>query len=408
MEIQSVRTEEYDAAAGLASVTAVVVRADGSKESIWFRGLPTAVAESATKSANPWLVLLLPAAVALGEDVSTALPADRALVRNLQSLQLIWETWFPGLNRINLQCDTVSDFVRTESQSREKACLFSGGVDSFHVLAEHVGKDRVGDLHLLITVGGFDIPLGRADEFDKVAASATAVAQSINARSVSVETNLRSGSFGLADWGRMSHGCALAGIGLLFQSQIDELFIGSTRTFPNLRRWGSHPVTDPLCSTSAMKVTHFGSTVSRAEKTRILCLLPPALEHLRVCWEQGAAGNCGECVKCIRTMATLHVLGQLKNCITFKNAEFSPQKIKSLHIANPGEIAFFEEIRDLAILRGDRQTRAAIEHALKTSEKKNRRLKVRASILNPLARWMGDKPFFWRISAAIENGSGVN
>ena len=68
---------------------------DGFEEAIWF-DLPEALRPQITSSGNPWLVLLLPLAVSLGEPLRLEIPVDPVLLERCHALLDVWHAWYPG------------------------------------------------------------------------------------------------------------------------------------------------------------------------------------------------------------------------------------------------------------------------------------------------------------------------
>lgn len=227
-----------------------------------------------------------------------------------------------------------------------------------------------------------------------VVKSSLAAADHFGVSSVPVSTNLRETRFRAASWGSLSHGCALAGVGLIFEKEYREILVGSTHTIPDFQPWGSHVLTDPLCSSSVTSIVHDGAACNRVEKAALISTSDIALTHLRVCWKQQAAGNCGECGKCLRTMATLNLLGKLKHSERFAHIEFSLHDIENIFLRDKNVLSFFREILEETVARADLTTAAALENLLKQS----RRLRTYLHFAS-LTKTM---PFLWCHHKTIE------
>jgi len=155
---------------------------------------------------------------------------------------------------------------------------------------------------------------------------------------IEVKTNIRSVTAKYAPWS-LTHGGALASVGLLFSKLISEVYISSSRTTNQLRPWGTHPEIDSLWSTNGCKFIHFGVETSRLEKVRYISNYPEVHSSLKVCYENpNEEYNCGRCDKCIRTMVSLEIVGSLEKVTTFPKIDFSSLSNVRLH-----NIVFHEE-----------------------------------------------------------------
>src|SRR5262245_32168146 len=231
----------------------------------------------------------------------------------------IWRCWYPRLHIIPLEVEVAK--VEPRTTARRTAAFFSSGVDAWFTLLSHQNESHTTQIDDLLTVWGLDIRVDRPREFDKLREVLGRVTSKYQLAGVEVATNFyREGTFwrARADWGQVGHGCALASIGLLFQNRYCRVLIPSTHRYDDLIPWGSHPLTDPLLSTSATRFVHDGAGFSRTEKTAFVINSQLALDNLQVCWGTGSFHNCGTCDKCYRTMTTLLLLGALDRCGTFE------------------------------------------------------------------------------------------
>jgi hypothetical protein len=73
----------------------------------------------------------------------------------------------------------------------------------------------------------------------------------------------------------------------------------------------SDPLTLHLLSTETTECISTGCQYSRTKKTEKVAVLPSSYEYLNVCMRNSGVGNCSTCYKCLRTLVTLEVLGKL-------------------------------------------------------------------------------------------------
>lgn len=184
---------------------------------------------------------------------------------------------------------------------------FSLGVDSFYSL---FFADPAPDF--LVLAAGYDVPLERGEVLDAMCRSVAEIAEATGAQWALIETDLRKHRlFRKASW-ECTHGAAVAMLGHLVSDHCGTFLISSSFEQGKLGPWGSHPDLDPLWSSSALGVRHFGDHVSRLEKLRRLINHPVARNyverHLRVCWvAPKASGNCGQCRKCTLLRVSLEL-----------------------------------------------------------------------------------------------------
>jgi hypothetical protein len=193
------------------------------------------------------------------------------------------------------------------------AACFTGGLDSFHTLL--TSGDR---LDHLVFVHGYDMSLDDHVRISAFERSFREVARRTGKRAVLLRTNLRDHpACASVSWDR-THGAALASAGHVLAREIGTLVIPSSYRIAHLIPWGSHPLTDPLWSSSRMSVVHDDATLSREEKMLRIVHEPIVWENLRVCWENLApTGNCSRCRKCVRAMIAIAAYGRLADFTVF-------------------------------------------------------------------------------------------
>jgi hypothetical protein len=242
----------------------------------------------------------------------------------------------------------------------------------------------------LIFVHGFDVELSNTAAWEHVCESLQRAADSLGKRLVRVATNLRDTRFGATDWPRLSHGAALAGVAHALGARYDTVLIGSSSGYRDLRPWGSHPLTDPMFSSSSVCIMHDGAEFSRVEKVEYVVKSAIVLRHLRTCWKSHTGDNCQDCNGCYRTLLTLDALGVLDDCATFDRASLDMRRAAHVYCRHDYDFRLFAQVRDLA-LRVDRSDIAsAVEHSLAASPILTHRLErleaLRSSRL--MGRWV--------------------
>lgn len=163
----------------------------------------------------------------------------------------------------------------------------------------------------------------------------------------------------------LSHGSALGSVANLLG--FSRTFVPSSRPYANLYPLGSHPLSDPLWSNECVQIIHDGCEAGRADKTRMICECQPALENLRVCFED-VNNNCGKCEKCLRTMLSIHICHSV-------SGPFPPlpslKVLRKLSIGGGIErLFYYSEIYDLAMQMDNKELANALRIAMRRHERK--------------------------------------
>ena len=360
-------------------------------EIFWFE-VPGPLAGFLSVSGNPWLACLLPLAVTLGEPLRISAPLDTALHRGATELMHIGEGWSPHLRAIPIEAD-VPGPVPVAPAPKRAMTFFSGGIDSFFTILRYEAESGmpIGDL---VKARGLDIPLQNSQAFERLRARLRKAADELGKNLIDISTNLRETRLRETQWGELSHGAALASIGLALEGGYDRIVISSTHSHDSLLPWGSHPATDPLLSTTWTQVVHYGAVYTRVQKTEAISTSDIALRSLKVCALTRSEENCSACNKCYRTMITLSLLGVLDRCPTFNTSKFDVKNIPSIYSQDKSAQIFLEEVRDLARAKGREDIAGAIEESFRHSRRLHKWV--------TLAEKLNETPFIWRLAEPVE------
>ena len=396
MELRDVEVSASPRGSGFARLRGEVTYDDAAHpaEEYWF-DVASPLPEVLTTSGNPWLACLAPVAATIGEPLRLGPPVDVGLLENIRELLRIWTAWYPNLRPVSIEANIGQAPPRHE---RRTASFFSGGVDSFFTALRHAngeGTPRTEEIDDLIFIHGYDIPLENGAAYSATLPVLERAAEELDRRLVVTATNLRATRFGATDWCRLSHGAALAAVGLALEPAYATCLIPSSAGYRDLRFWGSHPLTDPLFSTSTTRVVHDGPAFMRAEKTEYISTSNIALRALRVCWRSASSLNCNACNNCYRTMLTLEALGALGRCSTFDSGALDLRRAERIYCPHSYDIRQYGYVRDLA----ERNGRADIVRAVDRSLTGSARLKKRVDFL----RGMRDRRILWRWAKPLED-----
>jgi hypothetical protein len=341
---------------------------------------------AAVNNGNAWAAMALPLAAVLGEDLRLDLPVDPWLPLNAETLLTLWRHRHPKLVKpFRVEAETLP----ASAPKPAVVSSFTAGIDSFFTVLRHPECKHY--IHVL----GLDMPLWKQDAHDRLTARLEAIAESLGAKLFRMATNLRQTRWGKLPWENFASGAALSGSMLLLEGNFGTALIPASHSVAYDTGWGSHPLSDPLYSTSTMRILHDGASHTRVEKTEILVHHPLVLDHLHVCFlGQDTHGqddtNCSRCSKCYRTMLVLDALRKLKECKTFDATHYTVDLAASIECTTTAGKTFMLDVRALAERRG----RSDIVRAL---DKSFRRSRI-AKMLDPLAHTplLWRLPYYWR------------
>jgi hypothetical protein len=296
--------------------------------------------DGATLSESPdFLVptMLFPA-MSLGATPAISAPVSKRLLAGANTVQDVILRWEDSYTRVEIDTPVRDN---GSSPTGGVGAFFSGGVDSFYTVVKHL--DEV--THLVFVENVFDprVPTGEARE------AVHAAAVEFGKPLVEVRANFRHLGDAAGVRHLLYHGPALAAIGLLLQGTFRRVLIGSTFSYDNLGKWGSHPLIDPNWSTEELEVVHDGCEATRPMKVSRLAESDVAMRHLRVCQNRPLPGlersgrlNCGSCKKCLITMTNLAAADALDRCETFPD-ELDLELLAGLSIEDERDFLRFSE-----------------------------------------------------------------
>jgi hypothetical protein len=390
MELVSVRIDRSPSSRGRVRLVGDVVYDDRPRtpEQYWFE-VPETYADSLSVSGNPWLACLLPLAVTRREPLRLCRPIDPVLSANASRLMKIWTGWYPRLRIVPIDAEVKP--VEPAPEPGETAALFSGGVDSFFtVLRNREERDRESFpvIDRLLCVWGFDVGLDTPEEFERLRSRLSEAARDLGKELIDVATNLREVRLREANWGGLSHGSALASVGLALERRFSVVYIAATPSVASA--WGSHHETDPLFSTSRTRIIHHGVGVARIEKTEYVSRSDVAMRSLHVCPRAGSSENCCVCRKCYLVMLTLEAIGALSRCSAFRSRALDLERVKRIFLADLAYEKHYGEIEVRARATGRRDIADAITECLSRSRRLKRLLIV--------PDWLRTKRGLWRLA----------
>lgn len=292
-------------------VQAYLVPPGAEARALWFE-VDDVDASEITDHADPFVLAALMRAMYDGYPLRVSgAPVSAGLVTRLYEFQMVFSSWYPELNRI----DVVAEESPPQGVDRKSGiAAFSGGVDSTYTLYRQLtdpdpcwdfGVDRA-----LFTLG-YDVFVYNHDDVCALRKRLERLTNPIGVRLSLLTTNLREI---FADW-KKSHGLAVAASLSLFQRRYRHGLIASTVPYNMLYPWGSNAITDRMMGSDDFGIVHDGAERSRMDKLRYLSKWPDVMAGLRFCFtSEDVVANCGRCQKCIVTAIQLRSLGLPLDC----------------------------------------------------------------------------------------------
>ena len=292
----------------------VRIEFQGEVYTLWYR-LCNRYTDFVTQLLDPAVVALIIPAMAARENITLSGSISERLLYYLSGpYQSVLMSIIPSLDRIEIIPD---DIVRPMEKAPGVLTGFSGGIDSFCVLADHYFAANVLKgfriTHLSFNnVGSHG--KGAQALFRKRYERLVPAAERIGLPFISIDSNLDMfyRMFDNLNF-QMTHTPRNASVALLLQGGVGRYLYASAFSFEHvhLRQANamgySDLVTLPMLSTDATDVFSVGSQYSRVEKTMHVAAIPDSYDSLDICVNDKGGGNCSVCSKCMRTLLTLEI-----------------------------------------------------------------------------------------------------
>jgi len=344
--------------------------------------------EYISTSSNGFVAAMLFLAMYLGEDLEVKGRMSPKLAYGLKELQGYFNFWHPKVFKIiKIRCD---GFEIENDTPEGVMCTFSGGVDSFYTLYQHLPENEDNPLHQVthcLLLDGFALP--RTDElnysYQVIGESYEKLTRKLGIKLVLVATNITDFFEGKLH-SVQTDGPVLASAPLILGRLISTFHIASSSTYALMPPLATNAVTTSLLSTEKLTVTLHGCDTTRVDKTVAITNWPETYDKLRVCWEEIGVKNCCRCDKCVRTMITLEVAGVLSRYKTF-HIPLKRSRIRGWILLRNYNSGYAKEILDFAKTRGMNKIVFDIKYAI-----------VRSKILRRI---------FWFPSASLKKRSKI-
>lgn len=261
----------------------------------------------------PLLGLLIPA-MSMGEDIYVNGKISERLYFNLSGpYQKILQIVMPNLHQINIYPEYLYSDIHRGSGVISG---FSGGIDSFCMLADHYYNDVPESYKITHLLYNNNLPTHVTDGeilFTKRSNLTASLVEKIGLPLIVINSNLNDFYEGFAF--RKTHTPRNTSIALLLQNGAKRFLYASAYHYtdisikPMQTMANSDAITLPLLSTESLDAVSVGSEYTRVEKTFRVANLKESYDSLNVCMKNDR--NCSRCEKCMRTLLTLEIAGLL-------------------------------------------------------------------------------------------------
>lgn len=297
-------------------ISATLSGQSGQQE-IWYSVNQAHADYLTAERADGFVLAALLAAMRTGEDIRVHGSLSEKLAYNINNYySKILSIVNPGLRRVRVLADHLESGP-VPGRQRGVATGFSGGIDSFCAVADHLFGDVPPGFrltHLLFHNVGSHGEAGRA-LFRRRYEKLRPLAEQWGLPFIAVDSNLDE----ILGWVRFlrTHTLRNASAAMMLQGGIGRYLYSSGLQYSDCYVGDIYtcayydPVATPLLSSDGLECILTGAQYSRVEKTRIVSDVPASYFYLDVCINQESEKNCSVCQKCMRTMLTLDILGKL-------------------------------------------------------------------------------------------------
>lgn len=298
----------------------VLVESTRGNEILWY-SLHSEFADLLSNNSDAPLIALLIPAMDNGEDIHLNGAVSARLMYNISGpLQNVLQRIIPSLNRIKIYPEEVS--ADQGNRAPGVATGFSGGIDSYCILADHHHSDVTEPFkitHLLFNNVGSHGSGGEhlfKERYERLVPAANLLGLPF----LMINSNVDSFYSKKLAY-KQTHTFRNASVAVLLQGGIgrymyasaytySDIFVGSTYSMGY-----SDAITLPLLSTEKLDAFSVGSEYSRVDKTLRVIEAPESHRMLDICVNANNTNgftNCSTCWKCLRTLATLEIGGYLE------------------------------------------------------------------------------------------------
>lgn len=296
-------------------------RPENFPEHAWYR-VPDQFAEHLSMHSDAFLIPGLLAGMYFKEDIEVRGTISPRLAYHLEEYQKL--LFYRNSKVVTPVQIKYAQLKPLQAKPRGVGSTFSGGVDSFYTLWEHLPMNQpIPEFQVThaLFIFGFDIIKKNKQKYTALHTRFSDVLRNLNIELIPLETNINSIIISRMFFPHF-YGPILIGTAHVFGKLFNKFYIPNSNDFWQNLNWtsSSNPGSDPLLSSDTMEIIHHGVVTRRVEKVEALSDWEPFQKNLRVCSQQQVSGqvlNCGRCEKCVRTMIPIYALRKMDQFTTF-------------------------------------------------------------------------------------------
>lgn len=292
----------------------VMVNYKKGEKTLWYR-LAKEYAYLLSDRADAAVIALLIPAMVKGEDIHVKGTISESLYWSITDrYQILLKAIIPTLNIINIYPTELRDEV---SNATGVATGFSGGIDSFTVLADYYYRKTTQGFHithlLFNNVGSHGS--GSDNLFYERYNKLKTITDKIGLPFIAVNSNLDAFYQGIGF--QKTHTNRNVSVAHLLNGGIRRFLYASTFNYRNVFIGPTYDMAYcdsiilPLLSTPTLDCISVGSEYNRVEKTLKVAKIKDSYDTLNVCVKSNQGKNCSVCWKCMRTLLTLEINGYI-------------------------------------------------------------------------------------------------
>jgi len=286
----------------------------GEERQLWY-SVDQQYGDMISSRADAAVVTMLQPAMLAGEDIHVEGELSETLAYHLQQMQPqgILAAVYPRLSVVYVSPEGGT--ISTAALGQGVSTGFSGGIDSYCLLADHLRDDAPAGHRLThLTYHNVGSHGSNPSLFYSRYNQLAPVADKLGLPFIDVDSNgaeFHKRGF----WFGESHTPRNAAVALVLQNGVSRHFYASAYSYKSIVR-GAHVIAhvDPMLLpvlSGSVRLVASGSEYTRVEKTLRVAKIEESYSTLDVCVDEASPENCSRCWKCVRTICTLEVAGLL-------------------------------------------------------------------------------------------------
>jgi len=275
----------------------------------------------------PFLCNVLPIAWVLDARISVP-EIDEVFYKSIPEFKKGYVNMYPQLSFAGevIASKVIANDAKTDVKEGTPLAFFSGGVDAFNTLVNHIDEKPI-----LMTLWGSDVFFDDIEGWDNVKKHVSNTSECFSLKYKFIKSNFRKfingklltelviSKAGDHWWHGFQHGIGLIGHAapITFNCHSKLVYIASSFTAKDAGKvpCASDPTIDNYVRWGNTEVIHDGYEFTRQDKIKNICDFvrgnPQAKINLRVCWQSSGGKNCCKCEKCYRTI--MGILAERQN-----------------------------------------------------------------------------------------------